>query len=102
MSLIIRKVSKAIVEFLRQDYMKLPQTVAEMENLTQTLLEHHRFPQCIRALDGTHIPIHKLNQNYADNISRRGFTSLNIEVLGDYRYCFSDVMVKWQGIVHNS
>ena len=61
MSLIIRKVSKAIVEFLRQVYMKLPQTVAEMENLTQTLLEHHRFPQCIRALNRTHIPNQYIN-----------------------------------------
>ena len=41
MSLIIRRVSKAIVEFLRKDYTKLPETVAEVENLTQKSLEHH-------------------------------------------------------------
>ena len=46
-SLIIRKVSKAIVEYLGKDYMKLPETVAEVKNLTQTFLEHHGFPQCI-------------------------------------------------------
>ena len=40
-SLIIRKVSKAIVEFLGKDYMKLPETVAEVDNLTQKFLEHH-------------------------------------------------------------
>ena len=33
-SLIIRKVLKVIVEFLGKDYMKLPETVAELENLT--------------------------------------------------------------------
>ena len=34
-SLIIGKVSKAIVEFLEKDYMKLLETIAEVENLTQ-------------------------------------------------------------------
>ena len=42
----IRKVSKAIGEFLGEDYMKLPETAAEVENLTQKFLEHHRFPHC--------------------------------------------------------
>ena len=63
-SLLIRKISNAIVEFLGKDYMKLPETVAEVENLTQKFLEHHRFPQCIGAVDGTHIPIRQPNQNY--------------------------------------
>ena len=50
----IRKVSKTIVEFMGKDYMKLPETVAEVENLTQKFLEHHGFPQCVGAIDGTH------------------------------------------------
>ena len=49
--------------------MKLPETVAEVENLTQRFLEHHGFPQCIGAIDGTHIPIRQPNQNYADYIT---------------------------------
>ena len=53
-SLMIRKVSKTIVEFMGKDYMKLPETVAEVENLTQKFLEHHGFPQCVGAIDGTH------------------------------------------------
>lgn len=52
--LIILKVLKAIVKLLRKDYMKLPETIVEVENLTQKLLEHHGLPQCIRAIDGTH------------------------------------------------
>ena len=87
-SLIIRKVSKAIVEFLGKDYMKLPETLAEVENLTQKFLEHHGFPQCIGAIDGTHIPIRQPNQNYTDYINRKEFTSINVQVLCDYRYCF--------------
>ena len=102
MSLIIRKVSKAIAEFLGKDYMKLPETVAEVENLTQRFLEHHGFPQCIGAIDGTHIAIRQPNQNYADCINRKGFTSVNVRALCDYRYCFLDVVMRWPGSVHDS
>ena len=80
-SLIIRKVSKAIVEFLEKDYMKLPETVAKVENLTQKFLEHHGFPRCIGAIDGTHIPIRQPNQNYAYYVKRKGFTFINVQAL---------------------
>ena len=101
-SLIIRKVSKTIVEFLGKDYMKLPEAVAEVENLTQKFLEHHGFPQCMGAIDGTHIPLCQPSQNYADDINRKGFTSINVQALSDYRYCFLDVVVKWPGSLHDS
>ena len=84
-SLIVRKVSKVIVEFLGKDYMKLPETVAEVEYLTQKFLEHYRFPQCIGAIDGAHIPIRQPNQNFADYINRKRFTSINVQALCDYR-----------------
>ena len=64
--LIIRKVSKAIAELLGKDYTKLTETAAEVENLKQKVLEHRGFPQCIGAIDGTHIPMRQPNQNYAD------------------------------------
>ena len=102
MSLIIRKVSKPIVEFLEKDYIKLSETVVEVENLTQIFLEHDGFPQCIGAIDGTRIPICQPNQNYTDYINRKEFTSINVQALYDYRYCFLNVVVKWPGSVHHS
>ena len=101
-SLIIRKVSKAIIEFLGKDYMKLPETVAGVENLTQKFLEHHGFPQCIGTIDGTHISICQPKQNYVDYINKKGFTSINTEALCDYRCCFLDVVMKWPGSIHVS
>ena len=95
-SLIIQKIPKSIVEFLGKYYMKLPETAAEVQNLTWKFLEHLRFPQCVGAIDGTHIPIRQPNQNYADYINRKRLTSINVQVLYDYHYCFLDVMVKWR------
>ena len=86
-SLIIRKISKSIAEFLGKDYMKLPENAAKVDNLTRKFLEHLRFPQCVGAIHGTHIPVRQPNQNYADYI--------NVQTLYDYHYCFLDVVVKW-------
>ena len=47
-SLIIRKVSKAIVEFLRKDYMKLPESLAKVEKLTQ-IFRTPRIPTVCRS-----------------------------------------------------
>ena len=82
--------------------MKLPEIVAGVENLTQKFLEHRGFPQCIRAIDGTHIPIRRPNQNYADHSNRKGFTFINAQAHCDYLCCFLDVLMKWPGSVHDS
>ena len=99
-SLINRKLSKAIVEFLGK-YMKLPETVVGVEGVTQKFLEHEGFPQCIGAIDGTHIPTRQPNQNYADHINRKGFTFINSQTLCNY-CCFLDVVMKWPGSVRDS
>ena len=78
LSLKVRKVSKATVKFLGKDYMKPPETAAEVENLTQKYLEQRGFPKYIGATDSTHIPIRQPNQNYIDYINRKRFTSINV------------------------
>ena len=74
--------------------MKPSETAAEVENLTQKLLEHHGSPQCIGAIDGAHTPVCQPTNYYADYINRKGFTSISVQALSDYCYCFLDVVVK--------
>ena len=80
--------------------MKLPETAAEAKNVTQKCLEHHVFPQCIRARDGKHIPLRRPNQNYAGCINWKGFIFINVQVLcnNTYYFYFLDVA----GSVHDS
>ena len=35
-------------------------------------------------------------------MSRKGFSSISVQDLCDYRYCFLDVVVKWPGSIHDS
>ena len=54
---IIRRVPYAVTTILGPKLIRLPSTEGELQELTDGYLETHRFPQCIGAIDGTHIEI---------------------------------------------
>ena len=100
-SRIIRRVSYDAMTFVNPKLIRLPTTAGEVQRLTDGYLEAHGFPQCIGAVDGTHIKIAETSEHYLDFINRKGYFSLNVQVVCDYNYCFQDVVVKWPGSVHD-
>ena len=99
---IIRKVSDAVTTFLGPKLIRLPTTEGEVQELTDGYLEAHGFPRCIGAIDGTHIETAEPSEQYSDFINRKGYFSLNVQSVCDYKYCFQDVVVKWLGSVHDA
>ncbi len=62
-SKIVRKVCRAITLHLGPKYIKLPATEEEVQILVKGFYQAHGFPQCLRAIDGTHIDIkHQLDR----------------------------------------
>ena len=82
--------------------MKLPTTEDDVRDLVDNFQSVHGFPQCLGAIDGTHIEIKQPKMNYYEFINREGYTSINVQALCDYRYRLLDVVVKWRGSVHDA
>ncbi|XP_052261316.1 putative nuclease HARBI1 [Dreissena polymorpha] len=60
------------------------------------------FPQVVGVVDGTHIRIQAPSANEDDYVNRKGFHSLNVQMICDATFRFVDVVAKWPGSVHDS
>ena len=101
-SLIVRRVSKAIVLHLGPKYIQLPLTEEAVKEKVGKFYTTFSVPQCLSAIDCTHIEIKQPSSNYTDYINRKGRYSLNVRACCDHDFCFMDVVVKWPRSVHDA
>ena len=76
--------------------------VADVQQSIAQFYSAFGFPQCLRAVDGTHINIKQPGENSIDCMTRKSQFSLNIQAMSDYNYCFTDICVQWPGSVHDT
>ena len=60
------------------------------------------FPQCLGAIDGTHIPIKAPLIHHGDYYNRKSFHSVILQGVCDSQCCFTDVFAGWPGRAHDS
>lgn len=100
-SLIVRRVSKAVVA-IGPKYIRLPTSPEEVKEKVARFHQSYGIPQCIGAVDGTHIDIKRPNKDATDYMNRKQKFSINVQAACDYNFCFFDVVVKWPGSVHDA
>ncbi|XP_050498287.1 putative nuclease HARBI1 [Diabrotica virgifera virgifera] len=98
---IIKRVTDAIVS-LRPQYVKFP-NIEDIDNVQLSFYRFARFPKVIGAIDCTHIPIKSPGGNNAEFFrNRKGFFSLNVQVVCDANNYIMDVVCRWPGSCHDS
>nr|XP_025037270.1 protein ALP1-like [Pelodiscus sinensis]XP_025037274.1 protein ALP1-like [Pelodiscus sinensis] len=60
------------------------------------------FPNCRRAINGTHIPNRAPQHQATQYMSRKGYFSMVLKVLVNHWGQFSDIFVGWSGWAHDA
>jgi hypothetical protein len=100
---VTKQVCSAIVKRLLPEYVKLPtgEALTDREVVEGFKIEHG-FPQCVGAVDGTHIPIISPQECPADYYNRKGWHSIILQGVVDHKGRFIDVYAGWPGRVHDA
>ncbi|KAI4454229.1 hypothetical protein MML48_10g00014645 [Holotrichia oblita] len=98
----VRKVSTVIAS-LRPQIIKAPNTEVEVREIQQGFYEMYNFPRVIGCVDCTHIRIQSPGGDQAEVFrNRKGYFSLNTQVVCDHNLRAIDVVARWPGSSHDA
>ena len=97
--MIVKDVCQAIVQLLLPKYIQIP-TGDRLKAIVDGFESKWGFPQCVGAIDGSHIPIVSPLEYPADYHNRKGWHSIILQGVVDYEYRFWNINVGWPGRVH--
>lgn len=101
-SSVISEVCTAICNVLGKRYIHLPRNPSEMRNKVAEFEAKFGMLQAFGCIDGTHVPIIRPSESSQDFYSYKGYFSLNVQAVCDYRGYFMDVDCRWPGSVHDA
>jgi nuclease HARBI1 len=82
---------------------QFPSTDEERRDIMQLFYRKSKLPGVIGAIDCTHIPIQSPGGNDAEIYrNRKGYFSVNVQLVCDSTGYISDVVARWPGSVHDS
>lgn len=88
--------NKAVAE------VKMPTNIFDINRTVQAFHRISAFPRVIGAIDGTHIPIKAPTENEHIFVNRKGFHSLNLQVVANADNLITSYSVKYPGSTHDA
>lgn len=99
---IISRVTNALVT-LRPRLIRFPDDEEGKNQIKAGFYGLAQFPNVIGAIDGTHIPIQSRGGPQAEVFrNRKGYFSLNVQVICDSQNRILDIVSRWPGSAHDS
>ncbi|XP_064462018.1 putative nuclease HARBI1 [Ornithodoros turicata] len=101
-SRIVRRISVALAS-RRVHFIKFPVLPAEQEDEKTQFLRRFGFPFTVGVIDCTHIRIKSPGGQVAQvYINRKGYYSLNMQLVCDAKEAITNVVARWRGSAHDS
>ena len=98
---VIQNFCEAIVK-RRREFVKMPDEEGKQIN-KQLYFDMGGFPSVIGCIDGTHVKVDNVpSETERDFVNRKGWHSINVQVISDAQYRFTDAVVNWPGSTHDS
>lgn len=98
---IVVETSQAITNHLLPQYVKIPGG-DKLKEIVEGFESCWGFPQAAGAIDGSHIPIIRPDKSASDYYNRKGYYSIIMQAMVDFRGLFMDVYIGWPGKVHDA
>ncbi|CAK1590160.1 unnamed protein product [Parnassius mnemosyne] len=103
---VVSRTCKKVAEILSRksrEFIKMPTTLNEQQETIRKFRSIANFPTVIGAIDCTHIRVKKVNADGGQlYINRKGFSSINVQVVCDADLKIMDIVTRWRGSVHDS
>lgn len=92
-----------IIASLSEKYVRFPTTQDDLKETMKNFYNTAMVPGIVGAVDGTHVPIFSPGGEFAEAYrNRKGYFSLNVQLITDSRLYITDVVARWPGSVHDS
>ncbi|KAK9731963.1 DDE superfamily endonuclease [Popillia japonica] len=91
------------IALMAQEYIKMPATANDIASVKTEFYKLSQFPGVIWAIDCTHIPIKSPGGDNAELYrNRKGWFSINVQIVCDANLKIMDIVARWPGSVHDS
>ncbi|XP_045506094.1 putative nuclease HARBI1 [Colias croceus] len=101
-SKICKRVSEALAK-MAPSFICMPSSVEEQTEVIRNFRQISNFPTVVGAIDYTHIRIKRVSGDLSEAyVNRKGYYSLNVQVVCDSSLRIRDIVARWRGSVHDS